>query len=255
MELKGIEQLRARAPDLNTTGGVIRMVLYGLTWIILFTLYFIFTDRIPTWSIDSQIVVITLGYVWLSLFFSRKNAYKQKYGELAYHNACAHFAIPGLMVVFSAAAHTAYTNGPSIPSGWWTDIFIPLGWLMILIGAGLAIRGVLAFGVDNVAMLYVYFPEDGRIVDSNIYSVLRHPVYAGALRVVIGLGLLNGNANALAFVILLPLMVFGWLRFVEEKELIERFGQSYLDYRARVPAFWPRLPDLPAFFRFLFTGK
>ena len=254
MELKGIEQLRARAPDLNTTGGVIRMVLYGLTWVILFTLYFIFTDRIPTWSIDSQIVVITLGYVWLSLFFSRKNIYKQKYGELAYRNACAHFAIPGLMIVFSAAAHTAYMNGPSIPRGWWTDIFIPLGWLMILIGAGLAMRGVLAFGVDNVAMLYVYFPEDGRIVDSNIYSVLRHPVYAGVLRVVIGLGLLNGNANALAFVILLPLLVFGWLRFVEEKELIERFGRSYLDYRARVPAFWPRWRDLPTFFRFLLKG-
>ncbi|MFZ5857431.1 MAG: methyltransferase family protein [Chloroflexota bacterium] len=255
MELKGIEQLRARAPDLNTTGGVIRMVLYSLAWIILFTLYFIFTDPIPTWSIDSQIVVIMLGFVWLSLFISRKNVYKQKYGNLAYRNACAHFAIPGLMIVFSAAAHTAYMNGPSIPHGWWTDIITPLGWLMILIGAGLAIRGVLAFGVDNITMLYVYFPEDGRIVDSNIYSVLRHPVYAGVLRVVIGLGLLNGNANALAFIILLPLLVFSWLRLVEEKELIERFGQSYLDYRARVPAFWPRLRDLPSFFRFLFTGK
>jgi protein-S-isoprenylcysteine O-methyltransferase Ste14 len=44
------------------------------------------------------------------------------------------------------------------------------------------------------------------------------------------------------------------LRFVEEKELIERFGQSYLDYRARVPAFWPRWRDLPIFFRFLLKG-
>jgi protein-S-isoprenylcysteine O-methyltransferase Ste14 len=159
------------------------------------------------------------------------------------------------MIVFSAAAHTAYMNGPSIPHGWWTDIFVPLGWLMILIGAGLAMRGVFAFGMDNVAMLYVYYPEDGRIVNLNIYSVLRHPVYAGVLRVVIGLGLLNGNANALAFIILLPLLVFGWLRFVEEKELIERFGGAYLDYRARVPAFWPRLRELPTFFRFLLTGK
>jgi protein-S-isoprenylcysteine O-methyltransferase Ste14 len=49
--------------------------------------------------------------------------------------------------------------------------------------------------------------------------------------------------------------VFGWLRFVEEKELIERFGGAYLDYRARVPAFWPRLRELPTFFRFLLTGK
>jgi len=70
----------------------------------------------------------------------------------------------------------------------------------------------------------------------------------------IGLALLNGNANAIAFAILMPLGLTGWIRLVEEKELIERFGQSYLDYRKRIPAFWPRLPDFGVFFKFLITG-
>lgn len=255
MEPKGMEQLRAHVPDLNTKRGSMGVGLYVLGWFALVTAYFILTDRIPTWSIDSQIVVIALGFLWLSLFFSRKKAYQQKYGALAYRNAFAHFGVPGLALILSAVFHTGYMNGPFVPRGWWTDIFIPLGWLMLIIGALLWFRGIFAFGFDNLALLYVYFPEEGRIVDSNIYSVLRHPVYAAVIRIIIGLGLLNGNANALAFILLAPLGLFGWIRLVEEKELIERFGQSYLDYRKRVPAFWPRWRDLDKFFRFLLKGK
>ena len=101
----------------------------------------------------------------------------------------------------------------------------------------------------------IYHPEEGQIIESNIYGILRHPVYAGALRVCIGLALLNGNANSIAFTIFVPLGLTGWIRLVEEKELIERFGQSYLDYRKRIPAFWPRLRDMGKFFTFLFTGR
>ena len=78
---------------------------------------------------------------------------------------------------------------------------------------------------------------------------------AGVLRGGIGLALLNGNANAIAFAILMPLGLTSWIRLVEEKELIERFGQPYLDYRKQIPAFWPRLRDFGKFFTFLFTGR
>ena len=255
MELKGMAQLCKRFPDLNSAGGRVRVLLYAAFWFLATTYYFIATDQIPAWSIYSQILVMAIGYWGLSLFFSRKKAYKEKYGDLAYRNAFFQNAIPGLAIVFAAAAHAGYMNGPFVPRGWWTTVFVALGWLMILVGAALAIRAVSVFGLDNVTMLYVYYPEEGRIVDSSIYGVLRHPLYAGALRLVIGLALLNGNGNSLTFIFFLPILLFGWLRLVEEKELIERFGQSYLDYRKRVPAFWPRLRDLPAFFRFLLTGK
>jgi protein-S-isoprenylcysteine O-methyltransferase Ste14 len=84
---------------------------------------------------------------------------------------------------------------------------------------------------------------------------LRHPIYSSALRICIGLALLNGNANSIAFTIFMPLGLTGWIRLVEEKELIERFGQSYLDYRKRVPAFWPKPRNLGIFFTFLFKGR
>ena len=255
MELKGMEQLGRHVPDLNSPRGKVRVGLYALGWFLMGTFYFVITDRIPTWSIDSQIIIMALGYLLLSFFFSRKKLYQEKYKELAYRNAFAHFVIPGLAIIFAAAAHAGYMNGPFVPRGWWTTVFVALGWLMIIVGAALAIRAVSVFGLDNVTMLYIYYPEEGKIVDSSIYGVLRHPLYAGALRVVIGLALLNGNGNSLVFIFFLPILVFGWLRLVEEKELIERFGQSYLDYRKRVPAFWPQIQDLGKFFRFLLTGK
>ena len=255
MDMKGMEQLRRHVPDLNTRGGRIRVSLYVLVCFLLVTLYFVISDHIPTWSIDSQIVVIALGFLVLRFFFTRKKAYQEKYKELAYRNAFAHYGIPGLAIIMAAVAHAGYMNGPFVPRGWWTTVFIVLGIWLLIIGATLWIRGIFAFGFDNLALLYVYFPEEGKIVNSNIYSVLRHPVYAGVLRVIIGLALLNGNANSIAFILFAPLGLFGWIRLVEEKELIERFGLSYLDYRKHVPAFWPRLCDYGKFFGFLLTGK
>ncbi|CAG1005053.1 Methanethiol S-methyltransferase 2 [Anaerolineales bacterium] len=255
MKLKGMDELAKHVPELNSTGGRIRIALYALSLLTLVTVYFILTDNIPTWSIDSQIIIVALGFLVLSLFFSRKQTYREKYGELAYRNAFAHYVMPGLALIFSAVAHAGYMNGPEIPQGWWITVFLGLGWLSLLIGGILSIRSIFAFGADNLALLYVYHPGEGRIINSSIYGILRHPIYAGVLRLFIGLALINGNANSIAFAILIPLGFVGWTHLVEERELIERFGADYFDYRKRVPAFFPKLRGLGIFFNFLITGK
>ena len=255
MNIKGMDALAKHVPELNSTGGKLRITLYAIGLFTLVNVYFILTDNIPTWSIDSEIIISSLGFLLLSFFFSRKQIYKIKYKELAYRNAFSHYAMPGLGLIFGAVIHAGYMNGPFVPVGWWTFIFIALGWFMLCIGAILSIRSVFAFGVDNLALLYVYHPEEGRIIDSDIYGILRHPIYAGILRIWMGLALLNGNANSIIFSIFIPLGFTGWIRLVEEKELIERFGQSYLDYRKHIPSFWPRLRDLGTYFKFLLTGK
>lgn len=255
MKFKGWDALAKHVPELNSARGVARIVLYAVFLLALVTAYFIITDNIPTWSIDSGIIIASLGFLILSLFFSRKQIYKEKYKELAYRNAFAHYAMPGLALVFGAIAHAGYMNGPFIQQGWWTTVFIVLGWYMLCIGSILWIRSVSTFGADNLTLLYVYYPEESRIVDSSIYGVLRHPIYASALRICIGLALLNGNANSIAFTLFMPLGLTGWIRLVEEKELIKRFGQPYLDYRKRVPSFWSRPRNLGKFFTFLFTGR
>ena len=254
MNFKGMDALAKHIPELNSSGGKLRIALYALGLFALVNLYFILTDNIPTWSIDSEIIISSLGFLLLGFFFSRKQKYREKYKELAYRKAFAHYALPGLALIFGAVAHAGYMNGPFVPQGWWTILFLMLGWFMCCSGGLLWVRSVFFFGADNLALLYVYHPEKGRLVGSGIYSILRHPVYAAALRVWVGLALLNGNANSILFSIFVPLGLTGWIRLVEEKELIERFGPSYLEYRSHTPAFLPRLRHLGLFYKFLLRG-
>ncbi len=254
MRIDGFDKLTRYVPELNSTGGKVRIIAQFLGVFALTTIYFILTDQIPTWTLDSQIVVMALGYLILSRFFTRKEQLIEKHGEKAYRHALVRYAQPGLAVIFAALAHIAYMNGPKFTQPPIVDVFNLAGWIFILIGAVLAARSVFTFGLDNVTMIYVYHPEQGQIVRSSIYSIIRHPVYGGVLRLSFGMALLNGGIYPITFILILPLLVFGWLRLVEEKELIERVPE-YAEYRKRIPAFFPYPNQLSGFFRFLITGK
>ena len=253
MKLKGFEVLARHVPELNSTSGTAKIVLRFGVIFILTTAYFIVSDQIPTWTIDSQIVVMTLGYLLLRRFFTQRKILIEKHKELAYQQAFVRFVIPGLAVIFAALAHISYMNGPKFTQPTITTVLSILGWSCIVIGTILWFRSVFTFGLDYITMVYTYFPEEGRIINSNIYSILRHAVYAGALRIGIGLACLNMGIYAITFAILLPLGLTGWVRLVEEKELIERIP-DYAEYRKHTPAFWPQIKKLPSFFKFLFTG-
>src|SRR5574341_731859 len=251
MDFKGMDQLRRHVPDLQTRDGEARLGLTFAAMFTLVTLFFTWVDRaFPEWMPDGEIVFLALGFLVMSLFFSRKKIYQQKYGELAYPRAFAHYALPGLAIIIASIAHLAYMSGPVIPDVWWKPVLTWAGWAFVIVGAALWARGVATFGADNLALLYVYFPKEGKLVNSSIYSVLRHPLYAAVLRLAIGLALLSANWYSLLVAALMPLGLTGWIRLVEEKELLERFP-DYAEYRKRVPAFWPKPRDLIKFFRFL----
>ncbi len=254
MEFKGFDELARHVPELNSIGGQIKLALRFAGFFLLTTIYFIVSDQIPTWTIDSQIVVMALGYLLLSRFFTRKKIFIEKYKEMAYQQAFVRFAVPGLAVIFAAMAHIAYMNGPKFTQPVITTVLSVFGWFCVTIGLVLFVRSVFTFGLDYITMVYTYFPEEGRIVNTSIYSLLRHPVYAGALRFSIGLACLNMGIYALSFAVLLPLGLTGWIMLVEEKELLERLP-DYAEYRKNTPAFWPRITKLPAFFKFLFKGR
>jgi protein-S-isoprenylcysteine O-methyltransferase Ste14 len=254
MNIKGFGELRRHFHDLTSLGGRLRIALTALAIFALTTIYFLVSDQIPTWTIDSQIVVMTIGFLFFSLFFVKRSEYLEKYGELAYRNAFMRFALPGLAVLFAAIAHIAYMNGPKWPPGRLTTLMAVLGIYWVIVGIILWIRAVLTFGVDYLTMLYVYFPENGRIANTSIYDILRHPIYAAALRIGLGLALLNTSIYALVFMPFLPLGLYGFVHLVEEKELLGRFPE-YGEYRKRVPAFWARPDKLISFHTFLITGK
>jgi len=253
LNIKGLQKLRSHVPDLQSPVGIAKIgipfgAILGLT-----TVFFVYVRRgLPDWSLDGQVIIVTIGFLLMRMFFTNKKTFIFRYGDLAYRNAFIRFALPGLALIFAAVAHIGYMPGPIPPKFEWTFLIPIAGWYFLLIGPLLWIRSIITFGVDNLAMLYVYYPKDGHRVSSDIYSVLRHPVYAGVLRLAIGLALLNSNVFAIFFgVLLMPFGLTAWVRLVEEKELLERFGSGYNDYRKATPAFWPHPNSLGKFFHFL----
>ncbi len=255
MTPRGSTGLDKPSPEARSTIAPGRAALLPAGIFVLVTLFFLWVDRVfAEWMPDGEILFITLGFLILSLFYSQKPVYLQKYGSQAYPKAFTRFAGPGLAILFASLLHLAYMPGPLIPDLWWKDVLIAAGWLCILASLLLLLRGIQAAGLDRLTMRCVYFPEGDRLLDSKLYGFLRHPNWSGMMHLGFGLALVSGGWFSLLVAILLPLGFSGWIRLVEEKELLERFGQAYAEYRKRVPAFWVKPRDFPAYVVLMVTG-
>jgi protein-S-isoprenylcysteine O-methyltransferase Ste14 len=252
----GFEALKKHVPGLHSTKRCIAIGLTALACLLAGLSFLYLVDAYwPDYTMDGSVELALLGFLLLAVFFRQKTRLRKRHGKKAYPVAFGRFVLTGLPFIFASIAHIAYMPGPDLPVGWWTLAIILLGWYLSIAGATLWLRSILAFGVDNLVMLYVYHPEESRVVDSSIYAVIRHPVYAGVIRLGLGLALLNNNWFALTCAILLWMGLTIWIGFIEEKELIERFGQGYVEYRQKTPAFWPGVNKYGKFFRFLVTGR
>jgi protein-S-isoprenylcysteine O-methyltransferase Ste14 len=84
-------------------------------------------------------------------------------------------------------------------------------------------------------------PGEGRFLRDGIYGVVRLPRYLSA-----GIGLVAGTlfVNYLGVYILAILVVpLGYLLLtLEERELVDRFGDAYRTYQREVPQLIPRWP-------------
>ena len=97
------------------------------------------------------------------------------------------------------------------------------------------LRGDIMFGLPELAP--ARYP--GRMLTDGIYARLRHPRYAQLAIALLGWALLaNHVAGYLA--LLSVLVALAVIIPLEERELVERFGESYDAYRRSVPALIPR---------------
>ncbi len=255
MKVRGLDALQRHVPELRMGRGMLLAPLGIAAVGVLTVLFFLAADRyFAEWMPDGEIVVLALGLLILSRFFSQRKRYQDKYGEAAYSRAFARLAIPGLGIIGASLAHLAFIAGPDIPAVWWKPWLQALGYLFLLSGLLLWLRAMTAAGIDSLAMLHVYYPDEGSRMGSGIYALLRHPIYAAAQDIGFGLALIHASWYALLVAVLLPVFFWGWIRLVEEKDLLERFP-DYAEYRKRVPAFGPTPANFIKFWRMLVTGR
>lgn len=147
--------------------------------------------------------------------------------------------------------YAANTQGRIIP----IYVSVTIGGYFILSALLLHRKSIKIFGMDNLFMYYVYFPEKSKKTESVIHSLLRHPIYSAMARISVGLGVLMGTPDSIMLGIVLPIVQFFWLKYFEEKELIERFGESYNDYIKNTNAIWNKPQNIIKYWKFLLIGK
>lgn len=103
------------------------------------------------------------------------------------------------------------------------------------IGAVLILLGV-AVRQWAIAVLGRYFSvvigvqEGQKVVEVGPYHLVRHPSYAGALLVLVGIALSFGSLGAVLAAILIFGLVYGHRMVVEERVLVSELGDSYVEY-------------------------
>jgi protein-S-isoprenylcysteine O-methyltransferase Ste14 len=287
LQLKGMDKLREKLPAYpgrriavlpltGLVGGVL-----GYTVLIIFDIIprllgdFAFLVAIePFTPIIGSTLIAALALWMIWGLWNQKNQQKELHGDLAYQRMILR-GITGVSLAVALVFH-AFTSIRSLPPGppinelaiQWSRSLLPLIgiapgielWIRLILSGILMILGiltmrsaVLTFGVDYMAVVYLYFPEESEIQEHEIYSVIRHPTYLS--------GIILGAAGLFfrfsVYSIILSFFVFLVFRlqiWKEEKELVERFGEGYIEYRKKVPALFVRPSKIKSYFRFLRRG-
>ncbi len=126
-------------------------------------------------------------------------------------------------------------------------------WASLPISPSLRWLGVFVFAAAVAWLLWMFktlgrnltdtviVRQDAHLVDHGPYRLVRNPMYTGVLMLSLSLGFALGTwllpaAGSAVFTL------FVLRTRTEEKYLIERFGDRYLDYMERVGRFFPKLP-------------
>ncbi len=104
-------------------------------------------------------------------------------------------------------------------------VFATVGWILLAMGVAMWLTAV-------ISAMRAYNRDE--LVTSGIFAVVRHPVYSSAIVLTLpGIALLT-RSWPLFLTPLVAYAVFKLLIHREDEYLERRFGQAYLDYRARV---------------------
>jgi len=88
----------------------------------------------------------------------------------------------------------------------------------------------------------VPFNPPPKLVTTGPYAYARNPMATGVFLVLLGLGLLLGSITLVFIFTPLVFLLCVWeLKAIEEPELEKRLGKEYIEYKKRVPMFFPWL--------------
>ncbi|MFX1407408.1 MAG: methyltransferase family protein [Promethearchaeota archaeon] len=288
MKLKGIDKFREKLPIFSGKKIIILPIYCFLvfSFSLIIQLYF---DLIPSiipvngalgyfiiiFPVLGVILMGSVGFFLVYQMWYNRDRLKAKYGQLSYQRIFF-VGFGGVVIIFSIVINnlipfykldltfwsqfpfsiftTPLTSYFTLISPFLREIRFFLGVFFCILGIITMVRAVETFGFDYMAVIYLYFPEESELEDHKIYSILRHPVYSGIILLCLGGMIIQLTPYSIIFFLILYFGMYIHIHFVEDKELTNRFGDSYKEYRKTVPAFFVRLKNWGQFFKFI-LGK
>ena len=251
---KGFNLLKEKVPEFRSSLKIMIIITIGLLIFLSIMIFFWWFDGLLWYGIFiSQSIITLLASVLIYFFTTMADKYKKKYGELAYRYFFFHIVILMLITGNAGIFHVLIVEGPALLPLWLAIVF-GIFFILMRFLFELHLRNA---GFDEIGHglgIYMLFPEEGHQINSDIYSFVRHPMYAGDLYLALGFAFLKNNL----FAFLIALIAF--IPFVvaikcEDKELIKRFGENHKQYIKETGAIIPHLKDLGKFLKFLFSKE
>ncbi len=110
--------------------------------------------------------------------------------------------------------------------------------IWLLAGVGIALFGLLLRGYAAG-----FLRKHKQLATSGPYAFTRNPLYLGSLLLAVGFSVssrswISAGLLALYLGVFYPMVIRR-----EQMELQSLYGSAFVEYAARVPAFWPRIPQ------------
>ena len=112
-------------------------------------------------------------------------------------------------------------------------LFIVAGWLF----ANWAVKAQFSLGKGTP----IPFMATQKLVMKGPYRHCRNPMTLGTTAFYLGVAIWLGSISAIGLGLIYPVGILLYIKLIEEKELEERFGSEYLEYKKSTPFLIPRL--------------
>jgi protein-S-isoprenylcysteine O-methyltransferase Ste14 len=289
MQIKGFEKFRKKLPALSGKKMAI-LPIYAICMIVIAFAVYVTFDSLPAilassgineiilsfFPLVGVIIMESVGFLFVWQLWFLRDRLKAKYGPTSYQRVIF-VGFAGIVWVLTVAVNQ-YIPYYLFAQDFWASSSVQvvgtsletflgntapavfyvkevLALILFVFGLLTLVRAIQVFGVDYMAVVYVYFPEESKIQENAIYSILRHPTYAGVLLIALGGAFFTFTLLSFAAYLILLTGFYIHIYLVEEKELIKRFGNSYREYQNKVPAVFVNPKNIGTFLRFLFKQE
>jgi protein-S-isoprenylcysteine O-methyltransferase Ste14 len=167
---------------------------------------------------------------------------EEKHGEKAWQD-CYRYRL--LMSVFAGIMIVNMFLWILFPIDELTLVVFPNHIFSIIIGIGILIPCsiILYFALKHGGKEHMK-PEKETSLHGGIYNIIRHPGIWGEMPMYIAIGFIINSLFIVIWVTLFVIIFTPIYIYFEEKDLIKRFGKSYLEYREKtgmlIPKFWSK---------------